>query len=60
MTGALGMILSGVIKIEEAYRAVSWKTVFLLASLIPLGMAVSKTGTALWSHKCDGEFNIRK
>jgi hypothetical protein len=26
----------------------SWKTVFLLASLIPLGMAVSKTGTALW------------
>jgi di/tricarboxylate transporter len=48
MTGALGMILSGVIKIEEAYRAVSWKTVFLLASLIPLGMAVSKTGTALW------------
>lgn len=48
MTGALGMILSGVIKIEEAYRAVSWKTVFLLASLIPLGMAVSQTGTALW------------
>jgi di/tricarboxylate transporter len=51
MTGALGMILSGVIKIEEAYRAVSWKTVFLLASLIPLGMAVSKTGTVafiLW------------
>ncbi len=48
MTGALGMVLSGVIKIEEAYRAVSWKTVFLLASLIPLGMAVSKTGTALW------------
>jgi hypothetical protein len=35
MTGALGMILSGVIKIEEAYRAVSWKTVFLLP-LLPL------------------------
>jgi di/tricarboxylate transporter len=48
MTGALGMILSGVIKIEEAYRAVSWKTVFLLASLIPLGMAVSETGMASW------------
>ncbi len=48
MTGALGMILTKVLKIEEAYRAVSWKTVFLLASLIPLGMAVSKTGTALW------------
>ena len=48
LTGAIGMILSGVIKIEEAYRAVSWKTVFLLASLIPLGMAVEQTGTAKW------------
>ncbi|MCB1775590.1 MAG: SLC13 family permease, partial [Gammaproteobacteria bacterium] len=33
LTGAMGMVLAGVIKIEEAYRAVSWKTVFLLASL---------------------------
>jgi di/tricarboxylate transporter len=48
LTGALGMILTKVLNIEEAYRAVSWKTVFLLASLIPLGLAVSKTGTALW------------
>ncbi|KAA0444700.1 MAG: SLC13 family permease [Candidatus Thioglobus sp.] len=51
LTGALGMILTKVLKIEEAYRAVSWKTVFLLASLIPLGLAVSKTGTALWIAK---------
>ena len=48
LTGALGMILSGVIKIEEAYQAVSWKTVFLLASLIPLGLAVETSGTARW------------
>ena len=48
MTGALGMILSGVLNIEEAYKAVSWKTVFLLASLIPLGMAVEGSGTAKW------------
>lgn len=46
LTGAVGMILSGVLKIEEAYEAVSWKTVFLLASLIPLGLAVETTGTA--------------
>ncbi len=46
--GAIGMVLSGVLKIEEAYQAVSWKTVFLLASLIPLGIAVEKTGTAAW------------
>ncbi len=48
LTGAMGMVLSGVLNIEEAYEAVSWKTVFLLASLIPLGMAVENTGTAKW------------
>ncbi len=48
LTGAVGMVLSGVLTIEEAYEAVSWKTVFLLASLIPLGLAVETTGTAKW------------
>lgn len=40
MAGAIGMVLLRVLNIEEAYRAVSWKSVFLLASLIPLGLAV--------------------
>jgi len=48
LTGALGMVLSGVLSIDEAYKAVSWKTVFLLASLIPLGIAVEHSGTAAW------------
>lgn len=48
LTGALGMILTGVLSIDEAYEAVSWKTVFLLASLIPLGMAMETTYTAAW------------
>jgi di/tricarboxylate transporter len=48
LTGAIGMVLTRVLTIEEAYEAVSWKTVFLLASLIPLGLAVETTGTAKW------------
>ena len=48
MTGAVGMILSGVIKIDEAYRAIGWQSVFLLASLIPLGIAVENSGAAAW------------
>ncbi|MEG3618138.1 SLC13 family permease [Magnetovibrio sp. PR-2] len=48
MTGAMGMVLSRVLSIDEAYRAVSWKTVFLLASLIPLGLAVETSGTAAY------------
>jgi di/tricarboxylate transporter len=48
LTGAMGMVVSGVLSIDEAYAAVSWKTVFLLASLIPLGAAVEHSGTAQW------------
>ena len=48
LTGAIGMILSGVLSIDEAYSSISWKTVFLLASLIPLGYAVETSGTAAW------------
>ena len=48
MTGAIGVLLTGVLSADEAYRAVSWKTVFLLAALIPLGQAVEDSGTAAW------------
>ena len=48
LTGAVGMILSRVLSIDESYESVSWSTVFLLASLIPLGQAVQNTGTADW------------
>lgn len=52
LTGAMGMVLSGVLTMDEAYDAVSWQTVFLLASLIPLGIAVDQSGTATWiAHK---------
>jgi di/tricarboxylate transporter len=46
LTGALFMILSKVLTIDEAYKAVDWMTVFLLAGLIPLGIAFQKTGAA--------------
>jgi di/tricarboxylate transporter len=46
MTGAIGIITFGVLRIDEAYRAVSWKTVFLLAGLLPLGLAVETSGAA--------------
>jgi len=48
LAGAMGMILSGVLSMDEAYRSVSWRTVFLLASLIPLGTAMEDTGAAGW------------
>ena len=48
MTGAFGMIVCRVLTIDEAYKSVDWRTIFLLAGLIPLGIATEKTGTAAW------------
>lgn len=45
-TGAALMVLSKVLTIEELYKAIDWKTVFLLAGLIPLGLAFEKSGAA--------------
>ena len=48
MTGVAGMLVAGVINIDEAYAAISWKTVFLMACLIPLGWAMDSSGAAAW------------
>ncbi|WP_411718443.1 SLC13 family permease [Natronomonas sp.] len=50
MVAALGgvpvMIVAGIIKPAEAYDAVQWDVIFLLAGVIPLGKALSETGGA--------------
>ena len=48
MTGVAGMLIAGVIHIDEAYAAINWKTVFLMACLIPLGWAMDSSGAAAW------------
>ena len=55
MTGVAGMLVSGVLKMDEAYSAISWKTVFLMACLIPLGWAMDSSGAAAWvaGHSID-------
>jgi di/tricarboxylate transporter len=46
LTGAVAMVLTNVLSIQQAYKAVEWKVVFLLVGLIPLGIAMQNTGTA--------------
>lgn len=46
MAGAVLMILVGCLTMEEAYRAIEWPTVFMVAGLLPLSIAVSRTGAA--------------
>ena len=44
--GALAMVLTRVLSMDQAYRAVEWRTIFLVAGVLPLGVAMSKTGAA--------------
>lgn len=46
MTGAAFMVLFGCLSMDEAYRAIEWKVVFLIASMLPLGVAIDNTGAA--------------
>lgn len=48
MAGAIAMVLGGVLNMDEAYASINWKTVFLMAGLIPLGWAVDSSGLAAW------------
>jgi di/tricarboxylate transporter len=44
--GALAMVLSGCISTEEAYGAIEWNVLFLLAGMLALGAAMEKTGAS--------------
>jgi di/tricarboxylate transporter len=44
--GVVLMILAGCLTMEEAYRSIEWKAVFLIAGMLPLGIAMEQTGAA--------------
>ncbi len=46
LLGCAAMVLTGCLRAEDAYRAIEWKVVFLLAGILPLGLALDKTGAA--------------
>jgi di/tricarboxylate transporter len=48
LIGAILMILTRVLDMDEAYDAIEWKSVFLIAGMLPMGIAMQNSGTALF------------
>ncbi|MDW8344777.1 MAG: SLC13 family permease [Verrucomicrobiae bacterium] len=46
LLGAVALVLSRCLSLSEAYSAIDWRVIFLLAGVIPLGVAMEKTGVA--------------
>jgi di/tricarboxylate transporter len=46
LIGAILMVISGALSMEEAYQSIEWKSVFLIAGMLPMGIAMENTGTA--------------
>jgi di/tricarboxylate transporter len=46
LIGCLAMVITGCLRADEAYRAIEWKVVVLLAGVLPLGLALERTGAA--------------
>lgn len=50
MLGVLLMALTGCVRVQDMYTAVEWRVIFLIACMMPLGLALDEqhTGTARW------------
>jgi di/tricarboxylate transporter len=48
IVGCVLLVLTGCLKSEEAYKAIEWNVIFLLAGVLTLGVALEKTGAALY------------
>lgn len=48
VAGVVLMVLSGCLTMDEAYRSIEWKAIFLIAGMLPLGIAMERTGAAAY------------
>ncbi len=45
---AVLMVLSGCLTMDDAYAAIEWRSIFLIVGMLPLGLAMTTTGTAAY------------
>jgi di/tricarboxylate transporter len=46
LSGAIGMVMIGALTMDDAYRSVEWRSLFLVGGMLPVGLALTKTGGA--------------
>ncbi len=46
MLGVAAMALTGCINLDDAYRGIGWRVIFLIAGMLPLSLAMTNTGLA--------------
>ena len=46
LAGAAAMVLAGCLRMEQFYAAVDWRTIFLVAGMLPLSLAITESGLA--------------
>lgn len=46
LSGAISMVLIQALSMDQAYQAIDWRSIFLVAGMLPLGVALQKTGGA--------------
>jgi di/tricarboxylate transporter len=44
LAGALALVVANVVTMDQVYRVIEWRIVFLVAGMLPLGLAMTKTG----------------
>lgn len=44
--GAGGMVMTGCLTMERAYEVIDWRTLFIVAGMLPLGLVMEETGAA--------------
>ncbi len=46
LAGAVGMVLARLLSMDQLYNAIEWRSVFLVAGMLPLGLAIAESGLA--------------
>ena len=48
LLGCVALVMTRILQPEDAYRAINWQVIFLLAGVLPLGVAMHNSGAAGW------------